>query len=66
MEKFCKRLVFKDAATNNVVVLLGLISDDGSDFIKIQTRSRTYEIKRDLILSIGDTTQQFQTAEVRQ
>ena len=59
---FCKRVAFRDAVTGSVIVLLGLVTE-GEDFIKIKTRSHVYEIKKDLILSIGDTKQPFTEAK---
>jgi hypothetical protein len=62
IEKFCKRLVYKDIHGNgreNIRIIMGIVLEENSVNLRFKTGRREYLINKNLILELRDTHIKF-------
>lgn len=59
----CQKIRWTDPERGEVVVLLGIISNEDENFVNFKTAKRNYTINKSLILSIVDTEEEFYDIE---
>lgn len=58
--QFCKKILFKETAFDkSPTILFGIVTDQDSNFIFFRTANRSYQISKNCVLTIEDTTKLF-------